>query len=208
MLETQKQCFSDKQKKAGKSMIRMHYGDSGCSMEVEEYGESRREQAIDSEMSDFIGSLYQENYPKLLSHVLKRGYHFSVAEDIVHDAYFEAVRHPEKIKGHPNPVGWLMDTVNKKLLAFNRRLERLDPRDWAVWENDLLDLENDYGVTELNMLLEHILDPHERRLFRMYFLQGYSAKELAEQEHITENNFKVKMHRIRTRLEKVVRKDI
>lgn len=189
-------------------MSRMQYGDSSCNMETKEDLGKRRDETLDPEMSALIDRLYQENYSRLLSHVLKKGYHFAVAEDIVHDAYCEAVRNPGKLRGHPNPGGWLMTTVDNKLLSFNRRMKRMEPRDWTEWETSMIDLEDEYGATELSLLLDNLLDPNERRLFRMYFLQGYSARELAEQEHITVNNFKVKMCRMRAKLEKEIRKDL
>ena len=189
-------------------MSRMQYGGSSCDMETKEDLGNLREDTLDPEMSAFIGRLYQENYSKLLSHILKKGYHFAVAEDIVHDAYFEAVRNPDKLREHPNPGGWLMTTVDNKLRSFNRRLKRMEPRDWTEWETSLIDLEDEYGATELTLLLDTLLNPKDRRLFRMYFLQGYSARELAEQEHITVNNLKVKMCRMRAKLEKEIRKDI
>lgn len=199
-------CRVGKQKKAGRNMNNMHSGVMDCSME-EENGCQMGEEA-DCEISRLMSRLYQENYSRLLSYVLKQGLHLSVAEDIVQDAYYEAIRKPEEIRVHPNPGGWLMNTVKNKILGWNSRMENRSCRELAEWESSIMDLEDEYGALELTLLVDSMMSPYERKMFRMYFLQGYSAREMAELEHITENNFKVRMCRLRSRLAKEVRKHI
>lgn len=135
----------------------MHNGGVGCSKEEENAGE--RDHGMDCEISRLISSLYQENYNKLLSYVLKQGLHLSVAEDIVQDAYYEAMKKSEEIKIHPNPGGWLMNTVKNKILGFNSRMENRSCRELAEWETDIRDLEDEYGALELTLLVDSMMSP-------------------------------------------------
>jgi DNA-directed RNA polymerase specialized sigma24 family protein len=52
----------------------------------------------------------------------------------------------------------------------------------------------------MELLLGQILNPHERMLFDMYYLQGYSAAEMAEMEETNETNIRVRMFRLRKRI--------
>ena len=53
----------------------------------------------------FIEELYQENYSKMLNMVRKDTLCAAMAEDIVQDAFTEAVRNAEKLYAHENPGG-------------------------------------------------------------------------------------------------------
>lgn len=144
-----------------------------------------------------IEALYKQNYNKMLNVVRKDIFCAAMADDIVQEAFMEAVRNADKLYQHENPGGWLMETAKRKALATHARLRR---RSIMETEEVLLELkgyESDYGLVELHLVMEEVLNEHETMLLRMYYFGGYSAREMAAMEGITEVNFKVRMLRIR-----------
>ena len=145
-------------------------------------------------------SLYRDNYKKILSMVLKDELCRPMAEDIVQDTFFEAVRRWETVSVHENPGGWLMKTAQNKMLALRRKVNSRSVHETEEAELDMLGFEDEYGLIEVDMILDSSLSIHEKTLFQMFYLEGYSLKELAEMEKITEVNMKVRMHRIRDKI--------
>ena len=153
----------------------------------------------------FIDELYRENYNKMLNMVRKDTLCASMAEDIVQDAFTEAVRKADIVYEHENPGGWLMETAKRKTMAVHHRVQK---RAILETEDILLEIkgyEADYGLVELHMVMDEVLNDHELMLLHMYYYCGYSARELAEMEGITEGNFKVRMLRIRNKVKQALK---
>lgn len=156
------------------------------------------------EAMNFVEKLYKENYNKMLNMVRKDTLCAGMAEDIVQDAFTEAVRNAEKVYKHENPGGWLMETAKRKTMTVHHRVQR---RAILETEEILLEIkgyEADYGLVEMHMVMDEVLNDHELMLLHMYYYGGYSAKELAEMEGITEGNFKVRMLRIREKVKQAL----
>ncbi len=152
-----------------------------------------------------IEELYRENYSKMLNMVRKDTLCAAMAEDIVQDAFTEAVRNAKKLYEHENPGGWLMETAKRKTMGVHRRVQR---RSIMETEDILLELkgyEADYGLVEMHMVMDEVLNDHEMMLLHMYYYGGYSARELAGMEGITEGNFKVRMLRIRNKVKQAIK---
>lgn len=148
--------------------------------------------------------LYLENYDLLLQFSVRMlgAENLMAAEDIVQDTFFEALKHIELLKDHENPQGWLMVTARNKIRALRRRASSSE-----VWYDEKISepffVDSQYGAKELNMILAGALSPRELALFRKYFIEGYSVREMAGQEHMTESAFKVKMFRIRKKVQQI-----
>ena len=153
----------------------------------------------------FVEELYKEYYNKMLNMVRKDTLCGSMAEDIVQDAFAEAVRNAEKLYTHENPGGWLMETAKFKTMGVHRRVQK---RALMETEDILLEIkgyEADYGLIELHMVMDEVLNEHELMLLHMFYYAGYSVKELAVMEGITEGNFKVRMLRIRNKVKQALK---
>ena len=151
---------------------------------------------------EFIAELFQQYYKKLMVFVSKNPMFYTMAEDIVQDTFFEAVRNCEKLMKHENPGGWLMETAKFKMRDLRRKMNTRSFYETGEVELELESLENQYGIVEINMILDSALNIHEKTLFHMFYLEGYSVRELSEMEGITEVNFRVRMLRIRAKVQK------
>lgn len=158
------------------------------------------EQLSPKEKQAFIESLYREHFDILTRYVFSMVESRVLTEDIVQDTFCEAVKAAGKLYAHPNQGGWLMKTAKNKIKEARRKA---GPEGFLCVDDflpELMNMEERYSLVELNIIMENIFSEHEWRLFRMYYIMGYTAKELAEIENITENNLKVRMHRLRKRL--------
>ncbi len=155
----------------------------------------------------FIDNLYREHFNTMLSMVRKRVGFVTIAEDIVQETFLDALDNVDKLMAHDNPGGWLMEAAKRKTMAVWRRMKTRPETEALEADQELMGIEADFGLTELYTVMDAVLDIHDQTLFHMYYFEGYSAKELAEMEGITEGNFKVRMLRIRNRLKLAIGKE-
>lgn len=151
-------------------------------------------------MHEVIEDLYRQNYRKMMSMVAKDAICYSVAEDIVQDTFYEAIRSWDKLEQHKNPGGWLMETAKFKMKAYRRKMNLKSLREMDDFEQEIECFKNEYGMVELSMIMDETLSVHEKTLFHMFYMEGYSVKEMAAYENISEGNFRVKMLRIREKV--------
>lgn len=122
------------------------------------------------------------------------------AEDILQDVFKEAVRNGEKLMTHENPAGWIFETARNKMMNKKRKVHYRSQKEDRTVDINTIAVDDDFGIVELFSLLDSTLNKHEKMLIYMYHYEGYSARELAAMEGITEGNFKVRMLRLRKKL--------
>ena len=150
----------------------------------------------------FFQHLFEENYQKLIHFICYA--HLKVelktAEDIVQDTFVEAINKYEQLRSHPNPGGWLMNTARFKLSTTVRRAYQTDVSfDDCTTEPSYSEAE--YSAMELEVLIGTVLSAQEKELFMKYFVEQYPSRQMAREQNMTENAFKVKMHRIRKKVQ-------
>lgn len=160
---------------------------------------------LDEEGGKLFIDLYKNNYDTLLGFIANSQdcRNAMTAEDIVHDTFCEAIYKMNTLKEHPNPGGWLMETAKYKLLAEKRRACSRDVG-YEDCELEPSKADKKYEEAELDILMEGELDEHEIKLLQLYYNYGYTAKEIAMMENITDGNFKVRMCRLKKKLLKNV----
>lgn len=156
---------------------------------------------LSNEDRELIGGLYNEYFESLCRFAYRECKCTLAAEDIVQETFYYAMKEEgiRKLKETGNMAGWLYRVLQYKLMAYRRRMLIREATDIEVC-GELPAVEEKYGVMELEMVLDKIFTPHEWMLFRMYYGEGRSAREMAEVEGITETNFKVRMHRLRKKV--------
>lgn len=158
---------------------------------------------LDDEAKEFFERLFREYYDKLFHYVLKSlSYNnYMVAEDIVQSIYCEAMRKYKRLKNHPNPVGWLMKTGSYKIKAWRRKGSTGEiSLDASPMEAGAIDFR--LSAAEIRVAVQTVLNDEEQELFERYYVEGYSVREMAEREHMTEAAFKMRIFRIRDRVRK------
>ena len=142
---------------------------------------------------------YNAYFEDVYKFVLRGVGNKTAAEDITHDVFCTALNKAEEFMSHPEPKGWLMVTAKNKLRELYRRMKPsareslegvLEPSAEAPG----------YGGTELELTALAIINEEEWALVKDYYLVGITIRELAEKYGITENNMRVRLHRIRGRM--------
>lgn len=158
---------------------------------------------MDDNRKAIFDRMYLDHYDSLLIYVRNAvGYgRGAVIEDILQDTFLTAWKKLDEGAKHENQGGWLMEIAKNKLRNLRKKASS---REVGIDDEitEIPSIEPGYGVSELEMIVREVLDPHEQELFQKYFVEGYSVREMAAQENLTESAFKVKMHRIRRKLQK------
>lgn len=138
------------------------------------------------------------------------------AEDVAQEAFLLAAE--KDIRYLENPLAWLMKTTSNLCMQRMDRVKRdaekaqrfiqhkLDnSADRSVYAVERQESETDILLWML--MLEQSLSPIEWELLRKYCLEGTPIESLAAELGVHANCLKVKIHRIRKKLEKI-RRDV
>jgi RNA polymerase sigma-70 factor (ECF subfamily) len=126
---------------------------------------------------DFIAQLYNRMYKKLYLAAYSRLRSFHAAEDITQDVFVLAQEKREELLVHPNPEGWLFDTLKNKIkheLRAKTRFFAMQGKLEAMWQTTR-NSKIGFSQEMINCLTEK-----EHRLMRMIFVEGYSIREVAK----------------------------
>lgn len=152
---------------------------------------------------DFFNKLYEENYARVYNFVCRSQVRkdTKLAEDITQSTFCEAWNKLDILLTHPNQDGWLMETAKKKHWSQRKKKSSTE-----IGYDDCLEepytVETQYNTLELEMIIDEALSIKERELFDRYFVEKNPIKIMAERENMSEGAFKVKMHRIRKKVQK------
>ncbi len=151
-----------------------------------------------------LSEAYHKYHRELYLYVAFQTKNAPVVEDIVSETFALACEKIRVFKKHPNQKGWLLCAAHLKTLEMYRRLR----------EADLISVENmdeefaadlfPYADREWKLSVRDILTEEEYLRFRRYFIWGYSLREMAFLEGITENYMSVKLSRLRKKLRDIL----
>lgn len=79
------------------------------------------------EQDDFIEGLHRKYFKKLTLYAVSALEDSDRAQDVVQDAFHEAVLQIDTLMTHENPGGWLMQTVKYKVRNSERSRHELHP---------------------------------------------------------------------------------
>ena len=138
------------------------------------------------------------------------------AEDVVQDAFLLAAE--KDIRHLENPLAWLMKATSNLCMQRMDRAKRDTGKEQRFIQNKLDNsadrsvyaVERQESETDILLwllLLEQSLSPDEWELMRKYCLEGIPLNKLAAELGVPSNRLKVKIHRIRKKLEKI-RRDV
>lgn len=160
-----------------------------------------------SDIQEEFDRLYLEYRPKLMQLVFLTVNDEYLTEDIVQEIFYEAWRHREKLVHHPNQSGWLYRATQYKIRECLRKKGRREKLTVDSGEIEIPCEESGYSKAELELMMCETLTPDEQIRFRRYFLWGEATAEIAEKENITENNMRVRISRLKKKMEKTMGKN-
>lgn len=158
-----------------------------------------------SEQQDRVEQLYRELYQPMLLYAGQLLQNHAQAEEAVQDTFRIACARQDEWEKSPNPQGWLFMTL-KNVIRNQRRarkrlyqmLEKLNCEDMPQQKSDELELELLYG---------NITDKNAYQLLKRLAIDGYTVREIAEEEQISLESCKKRVQRARQELKKYFEKN-
>lgn len=161
------------------------------------------------DQNEFIETLYTEYFGTLLSYANIVMKNQSQAQDIVQDAFHEAINHVDQLMQHPNPAGWIKVTLRNKIKK-NQELFYKDMVHCISLESELLreigkqdeQIEKVGELDEGALLakIQNALSLEEYRLLKRLTLDKASHLEVAQEFGISVYTSQKRLERIRKKL--------
>lgn len=124
-------------------------------------------------------------------------------EDIAQEALFRAWRHRDSLKSHAALRPWLEQIVRNEVIRAHAR-----QGEGVELENAALPAQSDQSEeVALRIDLDRELaklDPHERTLIRMRYVEDLTQPDIAARLRLPEGTVKVQLHRARQKLRRAL----
>lgn len=163
------------------------------------------------------GRLYEE-YRIELKHYIRRKIHDeNEVEDIINDVFYTIMYKDFDLDDIQNLKSWLYNFATKKIMNANRKSDKIilnydmDENNWiADIDVETQVLYNIYKEKLLNINLKEALKQYltekEWKLFKERFLSSTPIRKIATDMNLSEVNIKVRIHRLRIKSIKYLRK--
>lgn len=129
------------------------------------------------------------------------------AEDLVQETFLRAMQNAGDFEdlGPSQKRAWLFRTL-KNLICDRYRRASLENAYAETLQEDAAALEAGYGEAENGLLLAS-LPEQDRLLFRMRYLEGYTASELSEIFRLPSGTIRARLSRSRAYLRRILREE-
>lgn len=154
-------------------------------------------------MDDKFEEVYRTHFRDIYRYAYRVVENKVVAEDIAQDVFCAALHLGNEFLNHPNREGWLMVAAKNKLSEMRRKMGCyiLLPLDEEL---ELETGESDFRAVDLELTALSVLGREEWRLVKEYYLGETTIRELAEEYGITENNMRVRLHRLKEKVRRTI----
>ncbi len=153
----------------------------------------------------FFNSLYIEMYPKMNNFVYRICKDAAFTEDVVQETFWEACRKIDVVMAHGEPRAWLYITLKNKMMKMGKKRNTLYPVEdeyfAASAEEDI------YRDIELAESIKSSVGERDYNLLCDYYVNGYSSAEVAEKYHLDKGGMRMRISRLRKKLEKEISKN-
>lgn len=159
---------------------------------------------------EFLRMLYEKHFETIFKYCLpKLDFDKDAAADCAHAVFDEAEKKYEKLKDHPNLLGWLMTTAKHLLRKAWRRSARerlrLVPLDLASAVPDggdpfeAIEL-TDRDIKRITEVVLSGLNPSELEIYRLFYLESLTFVEIGERLGISEKAARARLARVKAKL--------
>lgn len=184
---------------------RLYSGSLQCGLGVDLDGVAEQKMEKREPMAginDEFEKMYRENFDDIYGFVYHQIRHRQMAEDITQDTFYAALTLGEEFLRHPKQRAWLAVTAQNKMYELYRKMKYWATEPLEEVYHELAVYDPNYEATELELAALAIISEEEWNLMKDYYLQGITARELAEMAGITENNLRVRLSRLKGKLRK------
>jgi RNA polymerase sigma-70 factor (ECF subfamily) len=164
-----------------------------------------------------ISDIYEKYRHKCLCVALKYVKKQNIAEDIVGDTFVKIIEHKEKIFSLdcnllPTYIVTIVKNKSKNFLKSQQKISDTSFEELEeATEDSALSIEEqvlDKMAFERLVSLVDTLDEDYRTVLIMKYIWDFSVKEIAETLDITQGNVKVRIHRAKAQLKKLLKKEV
>lgn len=127
------------------------------------------------ERNRWFESLYQENAPRMVALAARLLNYPAVAEELVNEAFLILLAHEQEVREHPNPAGWLWETLKNLIKS---ELKRAKYRRERPLEEGLQAASEDPHPIPLAECLPPGLTEREREILLLFYEEGLSYEEI------------------------------
>ncbi len=149
---------------------------------------------------DFISSLYREMYETMYSVAYRKLKDEDKAQEMIQEAFLFAVYRRDELENHPNPQGWLMNTL--KFIIANERRRAANTR--VVCDELIFDHPAAPPEEPLESVLPSGLSESEKRIIIWRFEKQLSHREMSQLLSITEVNCRNRLSRALKKCKKLM----
>ena len=139
----------------------------------------------------------------------------ALAQEVVQDAFLEAVKNIDKLMSHENPKGWMKNTVKYKVKhaerSFNRYILRFISLDTDIpFEDARFSIEDGHNPNMFDIMekIHRILTADEWDLLRKIALEKVPYKDVSAELGITVWTCQKRVQRIREKLREKFKDDL
>ena len=154
-----------------------------------------------------IHALYLQEYPKLLAYARSLLRDESLAKEAVQDTFLVACTKPDTLLDHPNPPGWLMQTLKYTIYNMNRGRAKLSALLLYYQENPLTEDSLPLGELELDVTCEALLGKEDWHMLKRFLLHHMSVQDVADSMGISREAAKKRLQRSHKRLKEKLKRD-
>ena len=150
----------------------------------------------------FFDKLYSENYSGICKYISVITNDRLPCDDIAQEVFIIALQKIKVLETHANPVKWLYITAKnivmnnfKRKMTFSEIPTPDEKLDMYTSKEEIIDSTfSDY---------ENILTPEELYILKRHFIEGYSIKEISEEQSINRGTGTMRFSRIYKKIRKI-----
>lgn len=152
-----------------------------------------------------IHALYLQEYSKLLAYARSALYDESLAKEAVQDTFLVACTKPEALLSHPNPPGWLMQTLKYTIHNMIRGRAKLNALLLYFQEDALAAGSPELDELELDLVCEKFLGREDWKTLKSFLLHHMSVQDVADSMGISREAAKKRLQRSHKRLKEMLK---
>ena len=150
--------------------------------------------------SEVVERLFYACEPRLGRFLVQMVDDRQLAEDLLQDSFYEALRCCDQLQAIESPEAWLFGIARNRALAALRRRRRLRGALERFAQRPEPSGRDDLELLAVRDLLERHLDPEDRALLLLRYLHGFEATELATMTGRTPEAVRQRLARAKGRL--------
>lgn len=148
---------------------------------------------------EFFLKIYDATFHRLRRYISYKSADSALVDDILQEVYLEVFRHMDDLKNHENIEGWVYKTAENKTKKINTVYYKYYNNKTAIEERIPYEEQSLIGLIQSDEY-QSILTEDEFLLLMMKYEAGYSHREIAKMNNISEANSKMKLSRILKKL--------